>query len=64
MRNSSNNVDGLTIQKLFDGTDHYLIPPYQRNYAWREPEISQLIQDIIDSSNLSDTQYYIGTSVT
>ncbi len=64
MRNSSNNVDGLTIQKLFDGTDHYLIPPYQRNYAWREPEISQLIQDIIDSSKLSDKQYYIGTLVT
>ena len=64
MNNSSNDVTELTIKNLFNGTDHYLIPPYQRNYAWREPEISQLIQDIIDSSKLSDKQYYIGTLVT
>ncbi|HRH54964.1 MAG TPA: DUF262 domain-containing protein, partial [Chitinophagales bacterium] len=64
MNSSSNDVTELTIKNLFNGTDHYLIPPYQRNYAWREPEISQLIQDIIDKSKLTDKKnYYIGTLV-
>jgi hypothetical protein len=65
MINNSNDVKKLTIEDLFNGTDHYLIPPYQRNYAWREPEISQLIQDIIDQHKSSaEKNYYIGTLVT
>ena len=65
MINNSNDVKELTIEDLFNGTDHYLIPPYQRNYAWREPEIGQLIQDIIDQSKSSaEKNYYIGTLVT
>jgi len=65
MINNSNDVKKLTIEDLFNGTDHYLIPPYQRNYAWREPEIGQLIQDIIDQHKSSaEKNYYIGTLVT
>ncbi|UAA16962.2 DUF262 domain-containing protein [Klebsiella quasipneumoniae] len=37
----------LTVGKLF--TDNYLIPIYQRNYAWRAEQIEQLISDIQDS---------------
>ena len=44
----------------------YVIPIYQRNYAWGEPEINQLIQDIYDFSKDKDKSvinYYIGTLV-
>jgi len=35
---------------------------YQRNYAWDEGEITQLIQDVIDYSGKTNS-YYIGTLV-
>ena len=43
----------------------YIIPIYQRNYAWEEDEISALIKDVYDSfvKNKNDF-YYIGTLVT
>jgi len=44
--------------------NQYIIPIYQRNYAWEAKEIEQLIQDIIDfASNHPDKFYYIGTLV-
>lgn len=43
----------------------YLIPIYQRNYAWQEDEIRALIKDVYDSMKKSDKSvYYIGTLVT
>lgn len=57
-----NNPKQLSIKCLLDGEDNYTIPMYQRNYAWEEGEITQLIQDIIDY--LPDNKYYyIGTLV-
>ena len=46
-------------------TKTYLIPIYQRNYAWEEEEITALIKDVYDSF-LKDSKvpYYIGTLVT
>ena len=43
----------------------YLIPIYQRNYAWEEDEITALIKDVYDSSVKNPkAPYYIGTLVT
>ena len=58
----------LTPKELLNGTEHYLIPMYQRNYAWGNSEIEQLIVDImdaqIDARNSNDYKnYYLGTLV-
>ena len=58
----------LTPKVLLKGTEHYLIPMYQRNYAWGNSEIEQLIVDImdaqIDAKNSNDYKnYYLGTLV-
>lgn len=53
--------DCLTIEALF-ATGHYVVPRYQRNYAWGEAEIGQLIQDVRDSAE-GTKDYYIGTLV-
>src|SRR5690554_6078739 len=52
------------------GSDDYVIPIYQRNYEWGEPQITQLIQDIVDyivksKSNNAQTKprYYIGSLI-
>ncbi len=56
-----------SIKELF-GTEDYVIPIYQRNYEWGEPEIAQLIQDVADYIIKSkDTEnkpkYYIGSLI-
>jgi len=64
MTNPKTDIQKLSIKKLLDREDKYVIPIYQRNYAWGESEISQLIQDIIDYCFLSsNNNYYLGTLV-
>ena len=58
----SDGIAQLSIKSLLSSNDLYLIPMYQRNYAWDEAEISQLIQDVIDYFP-SGRNYYIGTLV-
>jgi len=41
----------------------YSIPLYQRNFAWTDVEISQLIIDVLDSIKEKRSEYYIGTFV-
>ena len=41
--------------------EHYIVPLYQRGYAWEEKHIVQLIDDIMDIP--SEGQYYIGSLI-
>lgn len=58
----SNDITQLSIKELLSGSVEYVIPMYQRNYAWEEGEITQLIQDVIDYMP-EGRNYYIGTLV-
>ena len=49
----------LDDETLFDKEVHYVIPRYQRAYAWEDKEIVQLIDDINDSTG----DYYIGSLI-
>lgn len=66
---SSPNVPSFSIKELFEAGHQYVIPVYQRNYAWGAGEVRQLLQDIYDYTDKSkqaekaDTPYYIGTLV-
>jgi hypothetical protein len=56
-----------SIKELF-GSDDYVIPIYQRNYEWGEPQITQLIQDIVDyivksNGTQNKPNYYIGSLI-
>lgn len=58
------DITALDIKSLLNGEEQYVIPIYQRNYAWEAKEIEQLIQDIIDYSiHHKAKNYYIGTLV-
>lgn len=62
---SKNVLPSLSVQEVLSD-DKYVIPMYQRNYAWDEGEITQLIQDVIDylpKENEESRNYYIGTLV-
>lgn len=46
---------------IFDTDAHYVIPRYQRAYAWEDKEIVQLIDDINDID--TSENYYIGSLI-
>lgn len=62
---NNNNLKSYNIKELLDN-NKYVIPIYQRNFAWRKNEISQLIMDISDYANENKYKqacYYIGTLI-
>lgn len=69
----SNEIVQLSVKALLGGDSgkkpNYQIPMYQRNYAWGESDITQLIQDVLDempeqtAENEKTKPYYIGTLV-
>jgi len=74
--NNANNDDlkELNIAELFNSDERYVIPIYQRNYAWGATEVEQLIQDIYDAALLNKenegedkkkakSDYFIGSLV-
>lgn len=72
MSTNSDDLKELSIAELFNPDERYIIPIYQRNYAWGATEIEQLIQDIYDaakqneasvSANKGNIDYYIGSLV-
>ena len=60
-----NKLTPLSIKTLFEEEKiRYEIPIYQRDYAWTEPQIRQLILDIADyAKEKNDCNYYIGTLI-
>lgn len=62
---SDNLVQPFSIRTLLNDAARYLVPMYQRNYAWGEGEINQLVQDVSDYQQKSKggQTYYIGTLV-
>lgn len=61
----ANIIKELSIKELLDNNkQQYNIPIYQRNYAWEEAEIIQLVQDVIDRSKVDKaSKYYLGTLI-
>jgi uncharacterized protein with ParB-like and HNH nuclease domain len=60
---TNEEIKELSIKTLFEEEKiEYLIPIYQRNYAWTNAEVEQLVMDIHSYSN-KEQNYYIGTLV-
>jgi len=62
MNNQENKA--FSIKEILT-ENHYIIPIYQRNYAWGKEEIAQLISDINDyfSGDEKDKAYYLGSLI-
>ena len=52
----------IPVSDVFDNIN-YLVPIYQRNYAWSEIQIEQLIEDIESSIDSSNTNYFLGNLI-
>lgn len=55
------DADVLSVENLFK--DKYVIPLYQRNFAWGEEQISRLLQDIYESMCSGDEHFYVGSLI-
>jgi len=52
--------ESTTIRKIFDGTNYYQVPDYQRPYSWEDEQIEQLFDDIYDAFKNEDYGYFLG----
>ncbi|OFC38887.1 hypothetical protein BAE29_05955 [Acidithiobacillus caldus] len=50
----------LAIGKVFDGRSRYLVPIYQRNYAWQAEQIEQMLDDLWDAKG---NYYFLGNLI-
>ena len=65
--NSDEKVIQLSVKQLF-ASSGYVIPVYQRNYAWGSVEIEQLLQDVRacledNEEGVTTERYFIGSLV-
>jgi len=52
----------IPVSDVFSNIN-YLVPIYQRNYAWSEVQIEQLIEDIESSIDDSNKNYFLGNLI-
>lgn len=58
----NNDLKIIPVSLIFDSIN-YLVPIYQRNYAWSEIQIVQLIEDIESSIDGSNKNYFLGNLI-
>ena len=58
----NNDLKIMSVSHVFDNIN-YLVPIYQRNYAWSEIQIVQLIEDIESSIYGSNKSYFLGNLI-
>ena len=61
-----NQTKMLTFENNLNAifSSQYVVPIYQRGYAWEEAEIYQMLSDIIDVGKDKNCQnYHVGTLV-
>ena len=61
MVNNNNGIDEISVKNIFKDAN-YIIPIYQRNYAWGQEEIEKLIEDISDF-NSRGNDYFLGNLI-
>lgn len=57
-----------TVNDLFSTNKKYVVPRFQREFSWREDQLSELWKDIVSNiltkaSNLENQEYFIGSLV-
>ncbi|MFU2048148.1 DUF262 domain-containing protein [Avibacterium gallinarum] len=62
MNQEKTQIKILTITNLLC-EDNYIIPIYQRNYAWGDKEIEELLTDLVKAYERKVQDYYVGSLV-
>ncbi|TLG73851.1 DUF262 domain-containing protein [Culicoidibacter larvae] len=54
-------AEDRSIERIFSKETRYIIPRYQREYAWTNKEVKKLVEDIVSAS--SNNYHYFGNIV-
>ena len=57
------NTSDVTLKTLLGNGMRYSVPPYQRDYSWKEEHWEDLWLDLVDVSKDEDSQHYMGAVV-
>ena len=57
------NTADVTLKGLLGNGLRYAVPPYQRDYSWREDHWEDLWLDLVEVSQREDSQHYMGAIV-
>ncbi|MDG0933690.1 DUF262 domain-containing protein, partial [Bacillus paranthracis] len=57
-----NHLKIIPVSNIFTNIS-YVVPIYQRNYAWTEMQIEQLIEDINSSIDDFNKNYFLGNLI-
>lgn len=52
----------LNVSDVFNNVE-YVVPIYQRNYAWEKDQIEQMLQDVDDIDASKNDSYYLGSLI-
>lgn len=56
------SYDNLNVENCFK--NFYIVPDYQREYVWEEPQVTQLLADLMEAFNANpNKQYFLGSIV-
>jgi uncharacterized protein with ParB-like and HNH nuclease domain/predicted transport protein len=55
--------DSKTIRKLFEGSTYYQVPQYQRPYSWENEHIEELWDDLYNSFESNEIEYFLGSII-
>ena len=61
MKTDNPKLQILSVKNIFDSDMEYIIPLYQRPYAWGEKQLEQLVDDIAGIQD--EVNYYIGSLI-
>lgn len=60
-RRKALNHELMNVYDLFDSKVHYVVPRYQRGYAWTSEQVGILLEDLEEAFNTSrDEEYLLG----
>lgn len=57
------NTSDVTLKTLLGNGMRYSVPPYQRDYSWKEEHWEDLWLDLVEVSEADDGQHYMGAVV-
>lgn len=48
------------VKDIFDGSNYYLVPGYQRAYSWEDEQVEELWDDLFSAFQEQNVSYFLG----
>jgi uncharacterized protein with ParB-like and HNH nuclease domain len=52
--------EAKSVRSIFDGSNYYQVPDYQRPYSWGDDQVEQLWDDLYSAFEENQPNYFLG----